>query len=384
MRLYLAAMLTLIGVLTLFSCQKDNPVDGQEPPAELPIAERLQNIIAEKIGTDSDKLVGVSVSIRVGEEERWNLVGGISSSGNPIQKDMSFGVASITKTVVAAAILKLEEEGKLALTDSIGKYLTLNKPQIDVNITIFQLLNHLSGVKNYFQGANLWPRIEQNLDSPISPEELVDFIGTPVFPVGRRYEYSNSNYLLLGLIIEAVSGQSIGEYFRSRFWDPLQLNRIYFADDEAPTGPIATPWRDGDGNGTLEDISSEYRAAYHSVFWTAADVFSTASDLSLWAYHLLEGDALSQASKSKMQRYVEIDDPIFIGYGLGLRRVQIAGRTLWGHTGGMRGYGGYMFFDPLKKITIAMLNNQSRSADGPLLRHELFEEMLTEVLKEVQ
>lgn len=354
---------------------------GEEPPTDLPIAERLENAIAEKIGTD--KLVGVSVSIRIGAEERWQLTGGLSKQGLPIQADMSFGIASITKTVVAAAILKLEEEGKLSLNDSISKFLTLDKPQIDENITVFQLLNHKSGVKNYFQGAGLWPRVEQNLASPIPPEELVDFIGSPVFRAGIRYEYSNSNYLLLGLIIEAVSGQSIGEFFRSRFWDPLQLNRIYFADDEAATGPIATPWRDGDGDGVLEDISSEYGQAYHSVFWTAADVFSTASDLSAWAYHLLEGDILSQSSKSKMQRYVEIDDPIFVGYGLGLRRVVIGGRTLWGHTGGMRGYGGYMFYDPLKKITIVLLNNQSRSEDGPLLRHQLFQEILTEVLKEV-
>ncbi|MBX2873852.1 MAG: beta-lactamase family protein [Saprospiraceae bacterium] len=382
MRLYACSLVILFIGLTLFSCKKENNLGGQEPPADLPIEERLENIITEKVGPD--KLLGVSVSIRIGEEERWKLTGGLSKPGVPVQSDMSFGIASITKTVVAAAILKLEEEGQLSLSDSISKYLTLDKPQIDENVTIFQLLNHFSGIKNYFQGANLWSRVEQNLDTPIPPRELVDFIGNPVFPVGRRYEYSNSNYLLLGLIIEAVSGQSIGEFFRSRFWEPLQLNRIYFADDEAPTGPIATPWRDGDGDGTLEDISSAYKTAYHSVFWTAADVFSTASDLSLWAYHLLEGDALSQASKSKMQRYVEIDDPIFIGYGLGLRRVQIAGRILWGHTGGMRGYGGYMFYDPLKKITIVMLNNQSRSADGPILRHELFEEMFAEVLKEVQ
>lgn len=381
MRLLLSSLLILITGLTFSSCKKENNLGGQEPPAELPITERLENIIAEKVGTD--KLVGVSVSIRIGEEERWNLTGGLSKQGLPVQSNMSFGIASITKTMVAAAILKLEEEGKLTLNDSISKYLSLDKPQIDENITIFQLLNHKSGVRNYFQGAGLWSRVEQSLDSPISPQELVDFIGSPVFPVGIRYEYSNSNYLLLGLIIEAVSGQSIGEYFRSRFWGPLQLDRIYFADDEAATGPIATPWRDGDGDGILEDISSEFRSAYHSVFWTAADVFSTASDLSLWAYHLLEGDVLSQSSKSKMQRYVEIDDPIFIGYGLGLRRVNIGGRILWGHTGGMRGYGGYMFFDPLKKITIVVLNNQSRSAEGPILRHELFQELLTEVLKEV-
>ena len=145
MRLNQGIPILLLGTLSLLACTKKDNMGGQEPP-KLTIEERLQNIIAEKVGTD--QLMGVAVSIRVGSEERWNLVDGLSKPGSPIDENMSFGVASITKTVVAAAILKLEEEGKLALTDSISKYLQLNKPQIDENITIFQLLNHFSGVKN--------------------------------------------------------------------------------------------------------------------------------------------------------------------------------------------------------------------------------------------
>lgn len=363
-------------LILLCSCNKS---DDEPIPEPISTESKLQAIIDEKVR--DDKLVGVSVSIRIDGEEKWKLVGGLSRLNEPITDNMLFGIASITKTMVAAAILKLEEEGKLDLDDTIGDWLDLNSPNVAEGITIRQLLKHFSGLRNYFAGENLWPTLEGDLNNPISPVDLVNFIGEPIFEPGERYEYSNSNYLILGLIIEAVSGQSVGLNFRNSLWAPFQINNIYFGDDEILPAPIAAAWRDRNGDGTLSDISGEYGPAYHSVFWTAADVFSTASDLSLWAHHLYEGDVLTPLNKFKMKSFTVIDDPIFTGYGLGIRRFQIAGRTLIGHTGGMRGYGSYMVYDPLKKITIVVLNNQSRSEDGPILRHQLVQELLLELLK---
>ena len=82
-----------------------------------------------------------------------------------------------------------------------------------------------------------------------------------------------------------------------------------------------------------------------------------------------------------MSSYFDIPHPTFTGYGLGVRRNSYAGRTMWGHTGGMRGYGSHMFYDPTSKISMAVLNNQSRTSDGPTLRHELFEELMDNHLK---
>lgn len=105
----------------------------------------------------------------------------------------------------------------------------------------------------------------------------------------------------------------------------------------------------------------------------------------MWAYQLYEGNALTEASKSKMLDFLFIDTgtPIFDGYGLGVRRINLAGRETWGHTGGMRGYGSYMLYEPTSGVSIAMLNNQSRSENGPLLRFELVEELLAEVFTEL-
>ncbi len=373
-------LLFLVGLLVFSSCSKEEDLDSIDEMIE----GRLQAIIDSKIGRDLDKLVGVSVSIRIDGVERWALVGGESEAQMPISSDMKFGVGSITKTAVAATILKLEEEGLLTLEDNIGNWLTLNSPNVDESITIFQLLAHFTGVKGYFQHPDIWTSVEADLNSPISKEQLVNFIGAPINEPGVTHEYSNSNYLILALIVEAATNKTLGEVMREKFWNPLNLNDIYFGANEQIPAPIAAAWRDGDGDGILEDISSEYRSAYYSVFYGPAGMFSTASDLSMWAYHLYGVNALTAASKLKMQTsYFDYGHATFLGYGLGVRKNAYAGRTMWGHTGGVRGYGSHMFYDPISKVSIAILNNQSRSTNGPTLRHELAEELLTEVFSSI-
>lgn len=365
---------------------EQNDPGMQESTEEVlpPIEERLQLIINDKIGVGSDGLVGVSVSIRVGSEERWLLTGGRSVADQPIESDMRFGIASITKTAIAATILKLEDEGILTTEDTIGDWLTIDIENVDSSITIFQLLSHFTGVEEYLANPNLWPDVEGDLQTPIPPLDIVEYIGTPINVPGVEHDYTNSNYLLLGLIIEAATQQTVGEVLREKFWGPLQLNNIYFSSNETVVGPIAAPWRDTDGNGTLEDITDQFGPAYHSVFYCAAGIFSTASDLSMWAQHLYNGNAISESARTRMlSSYVIFDHPVFKGYGLGVRRNIYAGRTMWGHTGGMRGYGTAMFYDPISKVSIAMLNNQSRSTDGPTLRFELLEELLSEVFSEL-
>ena len=345
------------------------------------ITDRLQKVIDETVANDSDQLVGVSVSIRVGNEERWQLVGGISKPGQPVTADMKFGIASVTKTVVAATIMKLVDEGVLSLTDSIGDRLSINSPHIDNQITIFQLLSHYSGISGYMY-TELWNIAEANIDQPINQIDMVNYIKEPHHPPGDAHWYSNANYLILGLIIEAATNKPVGEVMREKFWNPLNLSQVYFGDDEAIPEPICTPWRDKDRVGVLNNIKADYGAAFHSIFYCAADVFTTASDLSMWAQHLYNGDAISAESRAQMMtNYVEFSDPIFSGYGLGTRSAVFAGRLMWGHTGAMRGYSSFMFFDPISEVSIAILNNQSSTAEGPLLMFELFESLMQIVVE---
>jgi len=369
-------LISLVFISFLFlSCSSDDSKE-QINEEEL-ITNKLQEIVDSKVGTN--KLVGVSISIRIDGEERWSLQGGISQTDQPVESDMKFGIGSITKPVVAATIMKLVDEGILSLEDSIGDWLDLNSPNVNNTVTIFQLLNHFTGIDGYMY-TELWERAEANLETPIPQIELVDYIGSPSNEPGVTHEYSNSNYLLLGLIIEEATGKTVGEVMREKFWTPLNLTNIYFGANEVIPEPICTPWRDNNGDGALEDIKDDFGAAFHSIFYCAADVFSTASDLSMWAEHLYGGNAISEDSKQKMMTsYFDYGHPIYIGYGLGARKNIYAGKVMWGHTGGMRGYGTHMFYNLEKRVSIVSLNNQSRSENGPVLRHELVEELLTVV-----
>ncbi|MGI9546858.1 MAG: serine hydrolase domain-containing protein [Flavobacteriaceae bacterium] len=385
LKIFLFCSLFLVAACSTDSPQETTtPADSTEnetvndPPPMQSFEDKLQAIIDSRVGPD--KLVGVSLSIRVDGIERWNFVSGYSDESTLINSEMRFGVASITKTVVAATIMKLVEDGLLNLDDPISAHLSLNNPNIDESITIFQLLNHLAGLKGYFQHPDIWPRVEGDLLTPINPVEIADYVGEPLFPAGTDYQYSNSHFLILGLIIEAVTGKTVGEVMREKFWTPLGLNEMYFGANEQIEGPIATPWRDNNGDGVLENIADQFGPAYHSIFYTAADVFASASDLSNWAYLLFSAQAVSESSRDLMVTFLELDDPIANGYGLGIRRVLLAGRNTWGHTGGMRGYGSYMFYEPASGVSIVLLNNQSRSENGPLLRYQLVEAVLLEVL----
>ena len=266
--------------INIIGCSKESseitPTESNDPITEIPIEERLQSIIDSKIGIYEDKLVGVSVSIRINGVEHWTLVGGLSDITQSITSDMKFGVESVTKTAIAATILKLEEEGLLALEDTIGDHINLNVQNVNESITLIQLLSHFSGLGGYF-GGSLWNRVESDLDSAIPTLELVDYIKVPINNPSIAHQYSNSNYLILALIIEAVTQQTVGEAMRQRLWNPLNINNIYFGANETVTGPIAAAWRDSNGDGILEDISGEYRAAYHSVFYGPAGMFGTAS-----------------------------------------------------------------------------------------------------------
>lgn len=384
--LKLKCLFVIIGIFFV-ACSSDNSLSTviveEEPDQNFIIGQQLQEIIDSKIGDGSEKLVGVSVSIRIDGVETWNLNGGLSKSNVPVDRDMRFGIGSITKTAVAATILKLEEEGVLTLEDTVGDWLNLVGPNIDDSITIFQLLAHLAGVRDYLT-APMWNRVESNLDVYIPQIELVDYIGSPNHPPGATHTYSNAHYLLLGLIIEAATNKSVGEVMRDKFWSRLNLSNTYFASNETVDGTWATPWRDANGDGVLEDISDQYQAAYFSVFYCAGGMFSTSSDLSRWIYDLYSGDALNQASKNKMfTSYFDIPHDTFIGYGLGSRKNIYGNRVMWGHTGGVRGYGSHMFYEPTSKISVAIVNNQSRSNNGPQLRHELFDEIMTLLFSEL-
>lgn len=169
----------------------------------------------------------ISMGFTLPEQGTWIGVSGMvdQEAGIPVTKDNLFRVASITKTFVAATILKLMEENILALEDSVEHWLPGLVPNGD-NITIRHLLNHTSGLYDCIEAQ------AESLKDPNrvwQPEELVAIATSkpPLFAPGERHAYCNAGYILLGMIIEAATDSTVEQEMRRLFLDPLQLNNTF-------------------------------------------------------------------------------------------------------------------------------------------------------------
>ena len=240
----------------------------------------------------------------------------------PNTADTSFRVGSVTKQFTAAAILKLEQEGKLSVTDPIGKHLP-EYPAPGKDLTLHQLLTHTSGIPNFTEDPAIMARKAQHY----SPAELLAlFWNKPLeFPAGTRFHYSNSNYDVLGAIIERVSGKPYATYLADELFVPAGLLRTVVGDAESATDRAEGYQIDGDKIVLADpvDMSGPY---------AAGAVRSTASDLARW-HRALSGDSILDAtSRAKLIKPALAD----YAYGWVVRTVEKRS-VLW-HNGGIDGF----------------------------------------------
>lgn len=283
----------------------------------------------------------------------------------PILPDHRIGFASITKTYTAALVLQLVGEGKLDLDDRLGTYIG---PYTHVNagITIRQLLGHQSGVYNMTDHPNLEASVWSDLDRRWTPESILsEFVNPPIFFAGSGARYSNTNYVLLQLVIEAVTGRTYLEELRARLLNPLGLTETFFGPDEPVTGPIPRTWVDLNGDGTLEDFTDRNAAvSVRTIRGASGGMIATTSDIAKWAQALFDGPVLEASQRAEMLQFHALDGvgPIWTGYGLGIQRYDISGEVMWGHSGLIRGATSLMLFHPDLGYSIALVDNDARSA----------------------
>jgi D-alanyl-D-alanine carboxypeptidase len=188
-------------------------------------AQTLQSMLDECV--NRLKLPGIQAFVRTPDGQTWSGSSGTSDLRRkvPMQRDSVLRVGSVTKTFTSVLVLKLVEEGKLSLDDPLIKWFP-GVPNAEA-ITIRQLLNHTSGIPEFI------PKVMMRSIFPSTywkPQEIVDIITRekPLFTPGSDWEYSNSNYFLLGLIAEELSGKSFTQLLHEQIIDPLQLEHTYF------------------------------------------------------------------------------------------------------------------------------------------------------------
>jgi D-alanyl-D-alanine carboxypeptidase len=300
---------------------------------------------------------GVSASIILPTGEQWTGVAGLAGSG-PLQVGDLIAIASITKTMTAAVILQLADEGRLSIDDPIARWLA-PRPNMDPSITLRQLLNHTNGLDNYTSSSALGRDISADPGHVFTPDELLAYLGPAHFPPGTQTEYTNTAFLLLGQVAEQVTGQSIVSLWRSRLWGPLGLREIFLPGVEAPPGPVA-PARTSSGV-----VSPLSRMATLSAGSTAFGLMATARDIATWGHALFTGTIISPGMQMEMRLLVPAagNIPGETGAGLGIRGYAYLGRDQIGHSGGSSFGSSLLLHDPDARVTVVVLMNQAQGAD---------------------
>lgn len=323
------------------------------------------------------KAIGVSAAVQLPDGQVWKGVAGVSSAtaGDTIRPDMIFGVGSVSKTIAGACVMSLVEQGKLSLSDRVDKWLPAF-PNVNPAITVQQLLNHTSGVYNFTDNPALNTAVSSNFAKIWTPQEVLNqFVRAPLFTPGNGWTYSNSGYLLLGLIVEAAAGKPYHEVVKTNLFDKVGLQGVILFPNEQTTQELAHLWADLLGGGFPIDLQSLNISmnALFSVAWTAGAYQSTPENIAKWMRHLFKGEVVSQASLTEMKKYVQVT-PSY-QYGLGISRYTSQGYELLGHGGDII-YKSLVLYIPDCDISIAVTSNDGTKTNMSVVFEEIFKAYL--------
>jgi CubicO group peptidase (beta-lactamase class C family) len=273
-----------------------------------------------------------------------------------IAPDMVFRIGSVTKQFTAAAILLLEQEGKLSVEDDLRKFLP-DFPTGGRAITIEHLLTHTSGIRSYTDMEEF--RKRQRDDASV--EELIaSFRGEPLgFEPGEKYSYNNSGYVLLGAIIEKVSGKSYEAFLRDRIFEPLGMSQTYYGSASRIIPKRAPGY---------ESVNAEFQnASYLSMTlpYAAGALLSTVDDLAKWNQALYGTKLLSQASLDKWWKPFSLKSGESTHYGYGWTVSSYEGHRVVGHGGGINGFTCHLLRMPEDRVFVAVLTNRSDEKANP-------------------
>ena len=275
----------------------------------------------------------------------------------PISNDTVFRIGSITKQFTAAAIMLMQQRNQLSVSDPVAKYLP-DYPTHGHDITIEHLLTHTSGIKSY---TNVAGYMETRIRDDLTTAALIDvFDHLPMeFAPGERWNYNNSGYVLLGAIIEAVSGQAYEDYIAEQIAAPLELEHTVYG------GPKLVPNR---ASGySMDDDGNVVNAAFLSMTQphAAGSLLSTTGDLFDWHQGLTSGEFIHDDSYESMTTPVELNDGTRYPYGYGLAISETRGRRSIEHSGGIHGFSAFSIWLPDTDIYVAVLSNGATRGPSP-------------------
>lgn len=324
---------------------------------------RLDWMLAESVQRNG--IIGTQAAVRIPGFPPWQGVQGRNGTADPMRPEYMIGTGSITKMLAVIAALRLVDRGQISLGDRLGKWFA-GRANIDPAITVKQTMQQVSGIADYFGSGALAQAIPTDPQRVWSTDELIGFIGPPLFPAGSGWDASNSNRLLLGRIVELESGKTLAEFMRTELF--RDQTSMWLAGFGTAPATLATQWATAT-DGSLINMNQQLFGP--SLFTARGEVHASAGALASFMEDLLLGDLLSAESRQAMLEFIPDDGRIAgqTGGGLGIRRFQLLGRTLYGHSGGTQNSSAFVLFDPITGISAAVSVNQG----GPSHRQSHFQ-----------
>ena len=306
---------------------------------------------------------GYSVIVTKGGETIYHDAIGLADVENNIdlKNNHVFRIGSITKQFTAIAILQLMEQGKLKLDDDISMYIA-DYPTDGRKICIKHLLNHTSGIKNYM---SLKTNDQEQRKQDVHPMEIIElFKNEPVdFDPGDQFRYNNSGYILLGYIIETLTGRSYEDYIEEEFFEYLEMNDSYYGR--------ASEIISNRANGYEPDFTGEImNAPYLSMTqpYAAGSLIMTTADLSKWNEAVFNCVLVSEESLNLALTPTVLNNRKEVQYGLGWRFNRLKGSIAYNHGGGISGFASHAAYFPEEDVYVAVLSNCSSSEPSYLMR----------------
>ena len=346
-------------ILCLVILLVSNPISGQKDDSQN-VLQRINAYITAETAEHSFRgavLVGTNGKVVFEKaygmaDEEWNV---------PNTTTTKFRIASLSKQFTAACVLLLQERGRLKLRDSVSRYLP-GLPEAWQSITIHQLLTHTSGIPNYTDSPQL-ARINR---TGATPQEMIALVADkPLdFTPGTRWHYTNTGYILLGMMIEKISGQSYADFLKTNIFEPLGMTNSGYdrATDILKERASGYQIKGGLANGDFIDMTIPF---------AAGGIYSTVEDMYRW------NEALAQAGKvlsadSLKQMFTEYPEATYqgqnYGYGVVISR-QKFGRLLYYHGGGVEGFSSSIQRYPNERVCIVVLSNLSSYKPWELADH---------------
>jgi D-alanyl-D-alanine carboxypeptidase len=333
---------------------------GDDPTFNPELAKELQSQVdRDRTGY---RVPAISAAVVLPDGSVWTGASGRADtkSGRKVNTGTVFAIGSITKTFVSALALRLVEDGELSLDDPIGKWVPEFPRSKGSSASLRQLLRHTSGIYNYTDNPTFGKAVEQGR-LPWTPERTLQYVKAPYFPPGKDFRYSNTNYILLGMVIERATGRPLPEQIRTRLLEPLGLERIYLQAGSLRFADIAhgytaishdLPHKDvSDGTMLVPNARSSQWA------WAAGGMAADARSVAVWADSLFGGRVLEETSLDEMIDVRDTGGGFDYGLGVGGTESASGSKKMLGHDGAIDGFQSEMWYLPSEDVTIVVLVN---------------------------